>query len=135
MDADPDELSRIARELAAREPIFHKPEFGTSRHDFDRLMAKDYWEIGASGQKYSRQFVLSALEKRHEESVSEHLTVTDFACRCIAMDTYLVTYQLEQDGGRLTRRSTLWQYSSEGWQILYHQGTLISGSPETVINS
>jgi len=60
MGVDHNDLSCVARELAAREPIFHKPEFGTSREDFDRLMAKDYWEIGASGQKYSREFVLSA---------------------------------------------------------------------------
>lgn len=45
MGADHNDLSCVARELAAREPIFHKPEFGTSREAFDRLMAKDYWEI------------------------------------------------------------------------------------------
>lgn len=127
MTSDLNKLERVTRELAAREPIFHRPEFGTSRNDFDRIMADDFWEVGASGKKYSREFVLDTLEQRHKSPVSEHLTVSDFVCRPVAVDTYLVTYQLEQDGGRLSRRSTLWRLSQEGWKILYHQGTLVSG--------
>ena len=116
----------VAQELAAREPIFHRPEFGTSRHDFDAMLDPDFWEVGASGRVYSRQFVLDTLEQRHKSPVMERLTVSDFACRRVAADVYLVSYQLEQDGGRLSRRSTLWRNSAEGWKILYHQGTLIS---------
>jgi hypothetical protein len=26
---------------------------------------------------------------------------------------------------RLTRRATIWQNTSEGWKILYHQGTIV----------
>ena len=128
MATDSSQLAHVAQELAAREPIFHRPEFGTSRNDFDQMMASDFWEVGASGQKYSRDFVLDTLEQRHTLPVSESLVVTDFACRRISLDTYLVTYQLEQNGGRMSRRSTLWYSSSSGWKILYHQGTLISGS-------
>ena len=122
----PSQLDDVTRELAAREPVFHQPEFGTTRADFDRMMTDDFWEVGASGKKYSREFVLDTLEQRHKSSVPEHLVVSDFACRRVATDTYLVTYQLEQDGDRFSRRSTLWQHSPDGWKILYHQGTLIS---------
>lgn len=115
----------IAQELAALEPIFHRPELGTSRDDFDRMMAAGFWEVGASGSKYTREFVLDTLGRRHQTPVEEHLTVSDFACRRICADTWLVTYQLEQPGGRLSRRSTLWQRTGMGWQALYHQGTLI----------
>lgn len=116
----------VAEELAAREPIFHRPEFGTNRPDFEKMMAEDFWEVGASGQKYSRDLVLSTLEQRHASTVTENFSVTDFACRLIAADTCLVTYRLEQDGGRLSRRSTLWRAEPSGWKIIYHQGTLIS---------
>lgn len=118
-------LGVVARELAAREPIFHRPEFGTTRADFDRMMASDFWEVGASGKKYSREFVLDALEQRHKNPEPEYFAISDFACRAISDDTYLVTYQLEQDGGRFSRRSTLWRNAPEGWQIIYHQGTKI----------
>lgn len=117
-------LDEVSRELAAREPIFHRPEFGTTRDDFDRMMADDFWEVGASGQAYSREFVLDTLAQR--DPAAEKLTVSDFMCRPVAADTYLVTYLLEQQGGRLSRRSTLWRHAPGGWQILYHQGTLIT---------
>jgi hypothetical protein len=126
MTSEITQLNRVTQELRTREPIFHRPEFGTSRNDFDRMMADDFWEVGASGKKYSREFVLDTLEQRHKSPAFERLTVSDFVCHPIAADTYLVTYQLEQDGSRLSRRSTLWRLFPGGWKILYHQGTLIS---------
>ena len=90
------------------------------------MVADDFWEVGASGQKYSRETVLDILEQRHNQPVEENYSVSDFACRRIGPDTYLVTYQLEQENSRLSRRATLWQSSSDGWKILYHQGTLIT---------
>jgi hypothetical protein len=48
----------VLHELMAREPIFHRPEFGTTRKDFDKLMAPEFWEVTASGRRVSRQFVL-----------------------------------------------------------------------------
>jgi hypothetical protein len=40
------ELEGVLAELSRREPIFHRPEFGTSRADFERMTAEDYWETG-----------------------------------------------------------------------------------------
>ena len=60
----PPELQEVLAELSSREPIFHRPEFGTSRADFDKLMAEDYWETGASGRRYSRAAILDELSKR-----------------------------------------------------------------------
>ena len=128
MTADTQSLERVTRELAAREPIFHRPGFGSSRADFEAMMADDFFEVGASGKKYARAFVLEALELRLRSPVVEELSVTDFACRQISKDVYLVTYQLEQAHSRLSRRSSLWQKSSAGWKVLYHQGTLISAA-------
>ena len=38
--------TEVLAALMAREPIFHKPEFGTSRQEFERMTAPDYWEGG-----------------------------------------------------------------------------------------
>lgn len=126
MTTAPEDAHRIAGELAAREPIFHRPEFGTRREDFDRLMATDFSEVGASGATYSREFVLETLVERHRHPVVERLVVSDFACRQVAPALWLASYRLEQDGDRVSRRSTLWRRTSEGWQIVHHQGTLVS---------
>ena len=113
-----------AEALAAREPIFHRAEFGTSRADFEAMVAPEFWEIGASGAKYSKAFVLDTLESRHASPVAEAYVVSDFACQELAPNLYLATYQLDQ-AGRLSRRSTIWRHNDGVWQIVFHQGTLI----------
>jgi hypothetical protein len=60
------ELTVVLDELLSREPIFHRPEHGSSRADFDRMMTTDFWEIGASGQRYSRNDVLDELDRRRK---------------------------------------------------------------------
>jgi hypothetical protein len=119
------ELLDILAELSGREPIFHRPEFGTSRADFERMTTDNFWETGASGRRYSRKFVLDTLESRHRTPHEDIWETTDFHCTRLAADTYLLTYTLLQDGVRLTRRATIWQNTSEGWKILYHQGTIV----------
>ena len=49
------QLTEILAELSSREPIFHRPEYGTTRADFEKMMADDFWEVGASGARYSRE--------------------------------------------------------------------------------
>ena len=117
-------IEQAAEALAAREPIFHRPEFGMTRADFEAMVAPEFWEVGASGSKYSKAFVLHTLENRHSKPVTETYVVTDFACQELSPNLYLVTYQLDQTG-RLSQRSTIWRYSSGAWQIVFHQGTLI----------
>ncbi len=119
------ELQGVLAELSRREPIFHRPEFGTSRADFERMTAEDYWETGASGRRYSRQCVLDGLEERFSVPHADVWETRDFQCRRLGGETYLLTYTLLQDKQRLTRRSTIWQNTSDGWKILYHQGTIV----------
>ncbi|TZF90710.1 DUF4440 domain-containing protein [Cognatilysobacter lacus] len=119
------EISGIAEALAAREPLFHRPEFGTARQDFERMMAAEFWEVGASGQIYSRAFVLDTLEQRHRAPVTEDLSVTGFGCQQLAADLFLASYTLDQSG-RISRRATLWRQTPDGWQAVYHQGTIVA---------
>ena len=124
MQNDPSDLDTATSALRSREPIFHRPEFGTSRSDFDAMMADDFREVGASGSKYSRDYVLDVLEERHGREVVEDLVVADFECRQLAANLFLATYLLDQSG-RLSRRATVWQWDDGRWSIRYHQGTLV----------
>jgi hypothetical protein len=119
------ELEDILAELSSREPIFHRSEFGTARADFERMTAEDYWETGASGRRYSRQAVLDMLEDRFSVPHADVWETSSFQCRKLAEGVYLLTYTLLQDKQRLTRRATVWQKTSEGWKIVYHQGTIV----------
>jgi hypothetical protein len=118
----------ILEELSAHEPIFHRPEHGTTRADFENMTLPDFWEIGASGSIYSRDYVLAELERRHSQPQEKDAWETsDFHCRKLADNVYLLTYNLQQ-GERKTRRSTIWQHTPTGWKIAFHQGTIIQTS-------
>ena len=120
-------LAEVLEELKAREPIFHRPELGTTRADFERMTAEDFWEIGASGKIYTRDFVLDLLEERHAQPHEESLVATDFLIHQLTPDLYLLHYNLVQEHTRRTRRTTLWRDTADGWQIVFHQGTIIAG--------
>jgi hypothetical protein len=118
------ELLGVLDELRRREPIFHRPEFGDTRADFERMTTPDYWEIGASGRRYSRAYVLDMLEARRGKPEPAVLGTSEFQCRQLGADVYLLTYTLSQDQ-RLTRRSTIWRRVSGEWKIAFHQGTVV----------
>ena len=96
MTTDP-ELAEILAELSRREPIFHRPEFGTARADFEKMTQEDFWEVGASGRWYSRTTVLDELERRHSAPHSDIWETSEFRCRRLAPDVYLLTYLLVQN--------------------------------------
>ena len=121
-------LAAVRDELASREPIFHRPELGTTRADFENMTSPDFWEIGASGRRYSRDHVLDELEKRYQHQVTDVWETSDSHCRRLAADVYLLTYTLLQNKKRQTRRSTIWQRTETGWKVVFHQGTLVQDS-------
>jgi hypothetical protein len=117
-------LLAVLEELKRREPIFHRPELGTTRGDYENMTEPTFWEVGASGRRYSREFILDTLENRALQGYEDIWETLDFHCLEVAPDNYLVTYTLLQ-GARVTRRATLWRRMSSGWKILYHQGTVV----------
>jgi hypothetical protein len=117
-------LRSVLKELMAREPLFHRPEVASSREDFDAMMDPHFWEIGASGRRYSRDYVLDILEERLENPGADVWKTKDAHCLEIAPDNYLLTYTLEQ-GARVTRRSSIWRRTDGQWCVVFHQGTVV----------
>jgi hypothetical protein len=117
-------LLGVQQELVAREPIFHRPEFGTSRAVFEAMTAEEFWKVGASGRRYSREYVLDTLQRRHSQPREDEWEAEDFYCQELAPANYLLTYTLRQ-GSRVTRRTTLWRRTLQGWVAVYHQGTIV----------
>ena len=121
--------SKILEELKSREPIFHHPEkFGKNKQDIENQMCDEFWEVGASGNVYTRQDVIDTLLERYQSPDYQDIwEAKDFELTKIAQDHYLLTYILIQDKTRVTRRSTLWRRVSGDWKILYACGTVING--------
>jgi hypothetical protein len=120
------ELLPLLEELRRCEPIFHTREFGLTAAECERRMALGYWEVGASGRRYSREFILRRLEQ--SPPIDAQLAgwkTSDHALRSVGPKTYLLTYTLLQ-GDRLTHRATVWRSTTQGWVILFHQGTVVT---------
>lgn len=120
----------VLEDLVAREPLFHRRELGTDRADFEAMTAPDFWEVGASGARYDREHVWAVLEERYATTgpdawEAEGWETSDFACRALGGDAFLLTYLLHQ-GPRLTRRATVWERTASGWRAVYHQGTEVT---------
>jgi hypothetical protein len=122
-------LTLILEELKKREPIFHHPEFGTSRLDFKNMTDPDFREVGASGQRYNRDDVIDTCFSRYQDAdyvKNDFWETKNFECREISPNCYLLTYHLIQGKEkRLTHRATIWQLIDGEWKIFYHQGTII----------
>jgi hypothetical protein len=118
-------LAGVLEELIRREPIFHRPEWGTTRADLEKMTVADFWETGASGRRYSRKFILDTVEQRSIEPEPEVWETSEFHCRRLGSDVYLLTYTLLQNRVRKTRRATIWHETPSGWKIVYHQGTIV----------
>ena len=119
-------MNKILEELKAREPIFHHPDkFGRTKQDILDMTCDDFFEVGASGNIYTREYVIDILLERYNDTDYEDIWETkDFELTQIAADNYLVTYTLIQ-GEKVTRRSTIWRNCAGKWTILYHQGTVV----------
>lgn len=122
MNAD---ITPVLTQLKALEPLIYAANDGQQRAYFERLLAPDFWEVGASGKVYDRTFVLDALEARQAEPREEAWQARDFRLEEIAPGCFLLTYLLAQPT-RLSRRATLWQQTEQGWKMRYHQGTVVA---------
>jgi hypothetical protein len=115
----------VLDQLMQREPVFHRLELGSKRADLEHLMDAEFCEVGASGRRYERDYVLDLLEKRIGVAGDDVWQCSDFHCLELARDTYLITYTLLQQQQRITRRSSIWRRAGQGWKIVYHQGTVV----------
>jgi hypothetical protein len=119
-------LEEVLAELREREPIFHRPESGAGPADGERITEETFWEIGASGQRYSREDVLDTLAGRQAHPPKETWRTEAFECHPLAPGLYLLSYTLWQEEERGSRRTTLWRRTVDGWKAVFHQGTLLA---------
>lgn len=122
-------LHSVLEELTALEPLFHAACSDATPTLFESLVAPEFWEIGASGQPYSRAFALSALANRAQPPTDAHWQTSDYHIMDIGGGNYLLTYLLRQQfanqAPRTTRRLTVWQRRGEQWVAVFHQGTVV----------
>ena len=122
----PEYLQPILQALKALEPIFHSAHFDATPKKFEQFVASNFWEVGASGNRYSREFALKVLSERDESPDAANWQTDDWYVAEAGTDNFLLTYTLIQPG-RITRRLSVWRKQEAGWQVIYHQGTVVQG--------
>lgn len=120
-------LQPILEELQRLEPQFHAAYPGATPEKFEELVAPEFWEIGASGRRYSREFALSVLTERQKGPAEEAWKTKDFHVFEVGEGSYLLSYTLLQPD-RVTLRATLWRRDAGCWKAIFHQGTVVVAS-------
>ncbi|MBO6558779.1 MAG: nuclear transport factor 2 family protein [Pseudomonadales bacterium] len=114
----------MKHELQELEEILLIPKVRADGDALGALLANDFFEIGKSGRRWSRDEILEALP---EESPIGEARITSFEVMALGEGTSLVSYDLEL-GGSITRRSSIWQKIDNSWRIRFHQGTIADES-------
>ncbi|MFF3403039.1 DUF4440 domain-containing protein [Streptomyces sp. NPDC002659] len=87
------------------------------------LLDAEFFEFGASGQRWDRTTILSTTTPVPGEPVKP-IAVSDLHGTLLAPGLVQVTY-VSDESGRRARRSSLWRRNPEGWRLYFHQGTPI----------
>jgi len=88
------------------------------------LIAADFVEFGASGKVWSKAEIIAAMS---QWAPIERI-VEDFGVRELSASICLVTYKVigvtkDRQASPFSLRSSIWRYTGERWQIVFHQGT------------
>ena len=117
------EIRKLLYELECR---LQQPDIRSSAAELKKLLAEDFVEFGSSGRVYDRDAIIESLGEESGLSV----TMTDFRAIFLLADIVLVTYRAEvfeddMDAPCHSLRSSLWKKHSDGWRMVFHQGTPI----------
>lgn len=93
------------------------------------LLHDEFEEIGASGDICTKD---SAIQWLLREDDAIQWSLTDFRARQLSDEMVLATYcaqKMDQKTGatKQSMRSSLWEKTSAGWAMRFHQGTNIPG--------
>ena len=85
-------------QLKPREPIFHRRSYGTSRDALEAMTDDAFWEVGASGRVYNREYVISTLLERYKGPEPHDWPCSDFSIHELAENLFLLHYTLNRAG-------------------------------------
>jgi hypothetical protein len=116
-------LSQHDREdLIRLEHTLWRAETRWDRTYMDSVLAPDFFEFGRSGRTYKRQDTLDASGRGEIRATLKNIAITEIA-EGVALVTYVseVLYEELEIGNR----SSLWSRGPKGWQLRFHQGTMV----------
>ncbi|MDK2126145.1 nuclear transport factor 2 family protein [Parachitinimonas caeni] len=125
--------------LQTLEVLLHQPEKRTDAAMVSRLIHEDFFEIGRSGTPYNKAQIIQLLESERTEG-SARIWSQDYRLHLREGNAALLVYKsahLDADQGlmRHALRSSLWQCTDAGWQMIFHQGTPTAPFAAAAVNA
>lgn len=117
----------LLNKLRAAEESHLRPDIRADLDQLNDILDDAYLEIGASGNRFTKQDVLNALP---DESPCTR-TIDQFEATQLAPDLFLTTYRIKKQSSEdqpptSSRRSTLWLHDRGTLRMRFHQGTPIN---------
>ncbi|MFD1881971.1 DUF4440 domain-containing protein [Paracoccus pacificus] len=106
------------------EPAVWQAVSRADRAFLSATMAPDFFELGRSGRRYSRDDILSGMDQQPGVVTVLHDIDTHMLSPQIALVTYVSEVRYDR-GTEWANRSSLWDRSSGEWRLRFHQGTPI----------
>lgn len=110
--------------LSNLEIFIHWPKLGSTKEQIENTLDENFWEVGASGNKYNRELILKVILERAQKPYPVDWKNESFKCSQLSQNFYLLTYTMLQ-GERKTERSSIWKKYESGFKLVYHQGTVV----------
>ena len=124
MDKTENERLLIALEVGLLDPTVRR-----SATQLADLLAPDFVEFGSSGEVYTKEEMIAQLLRETDGGSSVERTGEDFVVRWLGNGSALLTYRAsrnDQDGQTTSLRASIWRHFNARWQLIFHQGTIIS---------
>ena len=114
------EAGILPKLIEALERSLLDPYVRQSTEQLNKLIADDFYEIGASGKTYDKKNILSRLPLEQNDDLLGK--VIDFEIYQISENLIRANYTLEEKT-RCTLRTSIWKRQHNNYQMIFHQGT------------
>ena len=111
-------------ELHALETEILDPSVRGDPERLDILLADELVEFGSSGRVYDKEMLIDMMTSESSAEVA----IKDFQVRALSPGAVLVMYRSVGGAGREARRSSVWARREGRWEMVFHQGTRITGA-------
>lgn len=112
--------------LIEQEIALHQHEIRQNIDDVARLLHSTFKEVGRSGLSFDYCSILDMMQG--EEPSNGYIHSQEFECIVLEPSVQLLLYKsawVSETGevSAFSKRSSIWVFTGQGWQMKYHQGT------------
>jgi len=114
----------VLQEIEGLETKLLTSQTRKSEKFLNEILADEFIEFGSSGNIYNKQQIIEALQNE----TTAKMILSDFNSNKLSEEYFLVTYKVlikKFDKDINTLRSSIWKFSGNRWEMVFHQGTIV----------